>query len=68
MEHAGEVDVVDVVPLAAEESDILLAMHAAEADGVACCAEWCFVQGGHAVTSLVAGFSAAHWTAATMFL
>ena len=70
VEHAGQLHVVDVVALAAQEADVLLAMHATEADRVAGCAEGhrSLFDGGHAVTSLVAGCSAAHWIAATMFL
>ena len=70
VEHAGQLHVVDVVALAAEEADVLLAVHAAEADGVPGGAERDrgLFDGGHAVTSLVAGLSAAHWIAATMFL
>ena len=34
VEHAGQVEVVDVVALAAQESCVFLAQHAAEADGV----------------------------------
>jgi len=34
MEHAGEVDVVDVVALSPDEAGIFFADHAAEADGV----------------------------------
>ena len=75
VEHAGQLDVVDVVALAAEEPDVLLAVHATEADRVAGGAQGDgaipqgrSLDGGHAVTSLVAGWSAAQCTAATMFL
>ena len=68
VQHAGQVDVIDVVALAPDEALVLHALHRAEADGVACGAGRNLFDGGHAVTSLVAGLSAAHWIAATMFL
>ncbi len=55
VQHPGELDVVDVLALAADEARVLLALHAAEADGA-------FLDGGHQlVTSSVApaGCSAA---------
>ena len=55
MEHAGEVDVVDVVALAANEALILDTLHAAESDGVAPGADWHFLDSGHADTSFSAG-------------
>ncbi|CAB4968832.1 unannotated protein [freshwater metagenome] len=55
MEHAGQVDVIDVVALAADEALILDALHAAESDWVAPGADWHFLDGGHADTSFSAG-------------
>ncbi len=52
VEHAGKLDVVEVVALAPQEPGVLLAQHAAEADGVARCADGRLaLGGGHAVTS-----------------
>jgi hypothetical protein len=71
VEHAGQVDVVDVVALAADEARVLLALEAPEADGT-------FLNGGHqAVTSSPApalaavcavSCSAAQRIALTMFV
>ena len=76
VQHAGQVDVVDVVAPAAQEPDVLLARHAAEADRVAGGAErYLVLDRGHAVApcSIVSsivftavGLAAAHWTALTM--
>ena len=68
VQHAGQVDVIDVVALAPHEALVLHALHRAEPDGVAGCADRNVLDGGHAFTSLVAGLSAAHWMDATMFL
>ena len=55
VEHAGEIDVVDVVALAPDEALILDTLHAAESDGVAPGTDWHFLDSGHADTSFSAG-------------
>ena len=68
MEHAGQLHIVNVIALATDEALIFLALHGAEADGVALGGHGDVFDGGHAFTSLSLGLSAAHLMAATMFL
>jgi hypothetical protein len=60
VEHAGQLDVVDVVAVAADEAHVLLAEHAPEPDRVAGCAGGNRSVGhAHALTSLLFSLSAA---------
>jgi hypothetical protein len=67
VDHARQLDVVQVVALAADEARVLLALQAAEADGSLGRG---VLNGGHAQLPCraAASWSAAHRTAATMFL
>jgi hypothetical protein len=47
VQHAGQVDVVDVAALAAYEAGVLLALHPAEADGPFLRGGGRFLDGGH---------------------
>ena len=69
VEHARQVDIVDVVALASQETGVFLANHAAEAHGIARRRER---RGGdsrcrHAVAPSFAGCAAAQRMAFTMF-
>ena len=67
VQHAGQVDVVDVAALAADEADVLLAEHAAEADRVAGGAGGnCGIGHDAAPSVSLLSLSAAHCTAWTM--
>ena len=68
MQHAGKVDVVDVISLSTNKALVLDALHVAEADRITRCAQRYLFNSGHAFTSFSAGWSAAHWIAETMFL
>ena len=67
MQHARQVDVVYVVAFTTDETNVFLADHAAETDGVSGCAGWDVFNGGHADTSLLA-WSRAYSIASRMFL
>ena len=61
VQHPGQADVVDVVPLAADEARVLLALEAAEADRR-------LLGDGHQALTSCSAWSAAHFTALTMFV
>ena len=70
VDHPREPDVVEVGPLAADEARVLLPLQPAEADRALGRGAGEVLDGCHAQTPCfaVASCSAAHWTAATMFL
>ena len=53
VQHARQVDVVDIVALPTQEAHVLLARHPTEAHRIAGWADGCLGGGGHAVTSLL---------------
>ncbi len=67
VQHSGQLQVIDVMALTAYESGVFLAKHAAEANRAARPFFGCGCRRHRVLTCAVAGCSAAHRTAFTMF-